>query len=233
MNDAAAKLSITDWAKEDRPREKMLLKGVASLSNAELLAIILGSGSSKETAVALSQRILLSVDNDLNRLGKIEISKLIANFKGVGQAKAISIVACMELGKRRGNSGLAQRQQITCSLDIYKYFQPLMCDLPHEEFWILLLDRGNKIIDRVRISQGGVWETVVDSKIIFKEALLRLASGLVLCHNHPSGNMKPSEADDNVTNKIKEGAKCMDITVLDHIIVCEKTYYSYADEGKL
>ena len=227
------KLSIKDWAEEDRPREKILLKGISALSDAELLAILIGSGNNNESAVELSQRILFSAGNNLNTLGKFSINQLISGFKGIGVAKAISIVAAMELGKRRKYAEITNREQITCSRDIFEYFHPIFCDLQHEEFWILILNRGNKIIDKVRISQGGVSQTVVDNKLILKEALDRLASGVVLCHNHPSGNVRPSRDDDLVTQKIKECCRLFEIVVLDHIIIADNDYYSYADEGKI
>ena len=227
------RLSIKDWAEEDRPREKILLKGISTLSDAELLAILIGSGNAQETAVELAQRILFSAGNNLNNLGKFSINQLISGFKGIGEAKAISIVAAMELGKRRKYSEIINREQILCSQDIFEYFHPSLCDLYHEEFWILLLNRSNRIIDKTRISQGGVSETVVDNKLILKEAITHLASGIILCHNHPSGNLRPSKSDDLITKKIKDGAKLLDILVLDHIIICNNKYYSYADEGRL
>lgn len=220
-------------AEEDRPREKILLKGINALSDSELLAILIGSGNNEETAVELAQRILISAQNNLNNLGKFSITDLISGFKGIGEAKAITIVAAMELGKRRKQSETMNRNKVTCSKDIFEYFHPLLCDLPHEEFWILFLDRSNKIIGKLKISQGGVYETVVDCKLILKEALNRLAVSIVLCHNHPSGNMKPSKNDDSITRKIRESAILLDIEVLDHIIICENNYFSYADEGRL
>ena len=227
------KLSIKDWAEEDRPREKILLKGISALSDAELLAILIGSGNTEESAVELSQRILFSADNNLNVLGKFSIKQLISGFKGIGEAKAISIVAAMELGKRRKYTEIINREQIRCSLDIFEYFHPMLCDLQYEEFWILALNRSNKIIDKIKISQGGVSQTLVDSKLILKEVLCRLASGVVLCHNHPSGNKKPSKDDDFLTKKIKECCKLFDVEILDHVIVADNDYYSYADECRL
>lgn len=227
------KLSLKDLSADDKPREKLLSKGVNALSDAELLAIIIGSGNRNETVVELSQRILRSADNNLNQLGKFTIDYLISNFNGIGEAKAISIVAALELGKRRKANDVLMREKISCSKDIYEYFHPLLCDLPHEEFWALLLNRANKIIDRIKISQGGVSETVVDSKLIYKEAISRLASNIVLCHNHPSGNMRSSRQDDLITQKVKEGVKLLDMNLLDHIIICDGHYYSYADSGKI
>ena len=227
------KLSVKDWAEEDRPREKILLKGIHSLSNAELLAIIIGSGNKDESSVELSQRILQSVENSLNKLGKIPIQQLISSFRGIGEAKALSIAAVMELGKRRKSEEVFKRERIISSRDIFEYFYPIMSDLPHEEFWVVFLNRSNRVIDRLRISQGGVSETVVDVKLILKESLLRLASGIVLCHNHPSGNTEPSWQDDEITKKIKNASNMMDVSVLDHLILCDDKYYSYADDGRV
>jgi len=227
------KLSIRNWAEEDRPREKILLKGISALSDAELLAILIGSGNTEESAVKLSQRILFSAGNNLNNLGKLSVKQLISGFKGIGEAKAISIIAAMELGKRRKYAEIINREQISCSRDIFEYFHPMLCDLQHEEFWMLALNRSNKIIDKIKISQGGVSQTVVDSKLILKEALGRLASGIVLCHNHPSGNRKPGRDDDTATKRIVECCRMFEIIVIDHLIIVDNDYYSYADEGKL
>ncbi|MCL2650806.1 MAG: DNA repair protein RadC [Candidatus Azobacteroides sp.] len=233
MTTTNVKLSIKDWAEEDRPREKILLKGISALSDAELLAILIGSGNTEESAVELSQRILFSADNNLNVLGKFSIKQLISDFKGIGEAKAISIVAAMELGKRRKYAEIINREQIRCSRDIFEYFHPMLCDLQHEEFWILALNRSNKIIDKIKISQGGVTQTVVDNKLIIKEALNRLAPGIVLCHNHPSGNVRPSKDDDFMTKRIIECCRMFEIDVFDHLIIADNNYYSYADEGRL
>jgi DNA repair protein RadC len=225
------KLSVKNWSPEDQPREKLLLKGVNALSNAELLAIILRSGTKEESVVELSKRILQSVGNDLNKLGKVSANELIANFKGIGEAKSIGIVAALELGKRRKAKDLSTCKKILCSMDIYYYFYPLLCDLPHEEFWAILLNRNNRIIDKIKISQGGTSETFVDGKLIYKEAISRLASSVILCHNHPSGNHKPSPEDDKVTKGIKIGLETLGISLLDHVIVADGKYYSYADEN--
>ena len=227
------KLSVKNWAEEDRPREKILLKGVCALSNAELLAIIIGSGNKDESSVELSQRILQSVGNSLNLLGKIPVKQLISSFYGIGEAKALSITAAMELGKRRKAEAVFKRERFVSSRDIYEYFSPIMSDLPHEEFWVVFLNRSNRVIDRLRISQGGVSETVVDIKLILKESVLRLASSVVLCHNHPSGNTDPSWQDDDITKKIKDACRMLDIQVLDHLILCDDKYYSYVDEGRV
>lgn len=226
------KLNIKEWAEEDRPREKMLSKGVCVLSDAELLAILIGSGNTEETAVELTRRILASCNNNLNELGKKSIAELCA-FKGIGEAKAISITAALELGKRRKLSDVQERQRIGCSKDIYELFHPLLCDLPTEEFWAVFLNQANKVIDKTKISTGGITETAADVRSILREALLKRATSLILCHNHPSGNPHPSISDDRLTHKINQAARVMDIMLCDHLIVCDGTYYSYADEGKL
>ncbi len=223
-------LSIKEWSLEDRPREKLLNKGISTLSDAELIAIIIRMGSKDESAVELGKRILNSVENNLNELGKLSVEDL-QKYKGMGEAKAIGIVAALELGRRRKLSEGVNRSKIGSSRDIYDIFHPLLADLPNEEFWIILLNRSNKIIDRQKISQGGISGTVTDIRIILKMALEKLASSLILCHNHPSGNPKPSEADISITKKIKESGKLMDISLLDHIIVTDGNYFSFADEG--
>jgi DNA repair protein RadC len=225
-------LRITDWALEDRPREKLLLKGIPSLTDAELIAIIIGSGSPKETAVELSKRILASTGNNLNELGKLGVKELM-KFKGIGQAKAISIVSALELGKRRKISEIIEKKQIGSSKDVYELFVSTLGDLHHEEFWILYLNRSNRIIHQAKISQGGVSGTVIDVRIILKHAIDKLASGIILCHNHPSGNIKPSQNDIEITKKLREAGSVMDISVLDHLIVCDGKYFSFADEGIL
>jgi DNA repair protein RadC len=226
------KRSLKDWSPEDRPREKLLHKGVFSLSATELLAILLGSGSREESVVDLSQRILQSVHNNINQLGKLSINQL-TQFKGIGEAKAISIVAALELGKRRRSEEIPRSDKILSSKDVYEYFHPLMCDLYHEECWVLFLNRASKVIDRMKLSQGGIAGTVVDAKIIYREALLRLSSGLILCHNHPSGNASPSTEDDSITVQLKRGLQLLDMNLRDHLILGDGRYYSYADEGRL
>jgi DNA repair protein radc len=227
------KLSVKDWSPDDQPREKLLLKGVRALSDAELLAIILGSGSREESVVELAQRILSSVNNNINQLGRLPVKQLISNFKGVGEAKAISIVAALELGKRRKAEIMIQQNQIRCSLDIFHYFYPFLVDLEYEEFWAVYLNRTNTITGKLKISQGGISETVVDARLIFKEGINLLASGIILCHNHPSGNKKPSHQDNAITKKIKQGAELLGMNLLDHLIICGESFYSYADENKL
>lgn len=223
-------LGIKSWAEADRPREKMLLKGKEALSDAELLAILIGSGSRNQSAVALCKDILSKVNNDLNDLGKEEIKDLMT-FKGIGEAKAISIVAALELGRRRRLAEVRVKKQITSSRDVFEIYHPILGDLPHEEFWVMYLNRANKILGKERISLGGVTGTVADVKIIFKKAIQYLASGIILTHNHPSGNLQPSRADINFTNKAAEAGRFLEINVLDHIIVTEAHYYSFADEG--
>ena len=225
------KLSVKKWSPEDQPREKLLAKGVNMLSNAELLAVILRSGTRIESVVELSQRILNTYGNDLNRLGKVSATDLIRNFKGIGKAKAIGIIAALELGKRRKAEDLNNRKKIMSSVDIYNYFHPFLCDLPYEEFWALFLNRSNRIIDHLKISQGGIASTIVDGKIIYKEAMIRLASNVVLCHNHPSGNYTPSDQDNAITLRIKNGLELLEMRLVDHIILTDGNYYSYADEG--
>lgn len=227
------KLKITEWAAEDRPREKMMLHGIRSLSNAELIAILIGSGNVDETAVELSQRILNAAGNSLNRLGKYGIDDFVKPFKGIGEAKAITIMAALEIGRRRRDEELPRRPAITHSADVYSLMRGQMIDLPHEEFWVLLLNRANRVIDTLRVSQGGTAATVVDVKLIMRAALQQLASALILCHNHPSNNLTPSVADDKVTAKIMAAAALFDMAVLDHIIVGEEGYFSYADEGRM
>lgn len=224
------KPSIREWAVEDRPREKMQRKGIRSLSESELLAILIGSGNLDESAVELSRRILVSVNNNLNELGKKTITDL-CKFKGIGDAKAITILAALELGRRRRESDPDEKPKIVHSTDIASIFKPLLSDLPHEEFWILLLNRNSLVIDKMMVSQGGLSGTVIDVRIILKMAIEKLASSMILCHNHPSGNLIPSEADKEITRKIREAGKQVDIPVLDHLIIGNDSYFSFADEG--
>jgi DNA repair protein RadC len=225
-------LKIKEWAVEDRPREKLLDNGSRSLSDAELIGILIGSGNPNETAVELGRRILISADNNLNNLGRKGIDFL-KTFNGIGEAKAVTIVAALELGKRRKEAEVFVKKKIACSRDAADFFSPLLGDLNHEEFWVLLLDRGNKIIDHFMISRGGISGTVIDVRIILKSALEKLSSALILCHNHPSGTMEASDADLRITRKIKNAGKLMDISVLDHIIIGQNHYLSMADEGIL
>ena len=230
MEDEKQVLSIKSWAEEDRPREKLIGKGRHVLTEAELIAILIGSGSRDETAVELSKRILASVGNNLNELGKLSVQEL-NRFKGVGDAKAISIIAALELGRRRKDTESVKREKITSSKDVYEMMKATMLDLPHEEFWLLMLNRANSVIKKELISRGGVAGTVVDTKIIFKTAVDNQASSIIVCHNHPSGNLKPSEADFKITKNIKEAGKIMEITLLDHLIITENGFYSFMDEG--
>jgi len=227
-----SKLSIKNWQNDDRPREKLLLKGKQALSNAELIAILIGSGNTKESAVELAQRIMQSVDNNLINLSRLSINDLM-KFKGIGEAKAITIVGAMELGRRRREEEVKEKKKIGSSKDVFEIFQPNMADSPFEEFWILLVNRANKIISKHQISQGGVSGTVADPKRIFQLALENLASGIILCHNHPSGNTQPSQQDIKLTRKINDGAKLLEINLLDHIILGDENYYSFADNGMM
>jgi len=225
-------LNIKSWAAGDRPREKFAAKGKGSLSDAELVAILLGSGNRNETAVELAKRILSSVDNKLNALGKLSLHDL-KKFRGVGEAKAISIAAALELGRRRKNGTMQNLPPIASSEDAYREIEGVLNDLEQEEFWVLLLNRSNRVIDKKNISKGGVSGTVADAKLIFRVAIEKLASGIILCHNHPSGNLKASQADLKLTQKLKAAGKTLDIAVLDHIIVGNHAYISLADQGYL
>ena len=227
---AGHNLSIKDWAEEDKPREKLVLKGKEALSNAELIAILIGSGTREMTAVNLSQQILAAYDNDLNKLGRLTIEDL-KKFKGIGEAKAITILAALELGRRKQNSTIAEKPKITSSEDAYRCLFADMEDLNYEVFKILILSRNNQVLKIETISQGGVAGTVVDPKIIFKKALDQHASGIILAHNHPSGNLKPSQQDIRITTKLVEAGKTLEINVLDHLIISNKGYFSFKDEG--
>jgi DNA repair protein RadC len=223
-------ISIKNWDVNDRPREKMLAKGIISLSDAELLAILIGSGSTKESAVDLCKRILNSVDNNLHELGKLQLAEL-QKFHGIGEAKAISIMAALELGRRRKISDVLEKKTIQSSEDAFGIFQPLLGDINHEEFWVLLLNSANKIIDKVKISQGGISGTIVDVRLILQPAIIKSASAIIVCHNHPSGNTEPSNEDKKITEKIKAAAEIFNIRFLDHIIIGDKKYFSFSDHG--
>ena len=223
-------LSIKNWAEDDKPREKLMLKGKSVLSDAELLAILIGSGSRNETAVGLCQRILKSVDNNLNALGKLSITQL-SNFKGIGEAKAISIIAAMEIGRRRRAEDAVELVKISSSKMVFDIMQPIIGELPHEEFWIIYLNNSNKVITKTQISKGGITGTVADKRIIFKIAFENNAVAMILTHNHPSGKLKPSDADIEITKELKLAGKQLDVRVLDHIIVTENGYFSFADDG--
>ena len=223
-------LTIKNWAEEDRPREKLLLKGRHVLTDAELIAILIGSGTKKESAVELSKRILAQFGNNLNEIAKLSVQDLM-KFKGIGEAKAISIVAALELGRRRKPDEAAKRDKVVSSKDIFELMRADFQDLPHEEFHILLLNRTNIVIRKEKISTGGMSAAAVDPKIIFKSALEHRASAIVLSHNHPSGSLKPSSEDISLTKKIKEAGLLLQIPVLDHLIISDTTYFSFADEG--
>lgn len=224
--------SIKLWAEDDRPREKLLSKGRVALSDAELIAILMGSGSKGESAVDLAKRILKSVNNNLHELGKKSPSEL-QQHKGVGEAKALTLIAALELGRRRQVSDMGERPRIYTSKDCFRLMAPLLNDIIHEEFWILLLNKSNEVIGKERISSGGMSSTVVDMKLIFKSVLEWRASGFVAIHNHPSGNALPSDSDEKLTMKLLNGARILDIHLLDHIIVAGNTYYSFRDHDKL
>ncbi len=224
--------SIKAWAEADRPREKMATQGRHTLTDSELLAILLRSGSGEETAVELSRRILQSVDNDLNKLSRLSLNDL-SKFKGMGSVKSLTIIAALELGRRRRMAEAARSIKISSSADVAELFSAELSDLVYEEFWILLLNRANNVIAKNQVSKGGVSGTVVDPKLIFKAAVEATASGIVLCHNHPSGNKQPSDADISLTKKLREAGKLLDIQVLDHIIIAGNAYFSFADEGRM
>ena len=224
--------TLKQLAEEDRPREKLQLKGRQSLTNAELLAILIGSGNAKETAVELSQRILLHYRNNLDVLGRLTIDDLL-KFNGIGPAKAITIIAALELGRRRNLAEAEQKVQIKSTSDIYDVMYPLIADLPNEASWALHLHNATRTIDKERISIGGIGGTVVDVKIILKSALQKLASAMILVHNHPSGNLTPSDADLSITKKLRDAATYLEIMVLDHVIIGDKNYYSFADNGNI
>jgi DNA repair protein RadC len=226
------KISIKSWAEEDRPREKLSGQGRRALTDAELIAILIGSGSRDETAVELSKRILHHYDNDLNKLGKAGISEL-SKFKGIGKAKAISIIAALEIGRRRGDSEIKVLDEVKSSRDGYNIMRRHLMDLNHEEFWIMLIGRSNKVLAKELVSKGGLSGTVADPKIIFHMALQHQASALIMVHNHPSGNLKPSREDLVLTKKIADAGRMLDINVLDHLIITDGGYFSFGDEGLL
>ncbi|MGQ7945346.1 RadC family protein [Flavobacterium sp. WC2509] len=221
---------ITHWSEDDKPREKLMLKGKSVLSDAELIAILIGSGNRNESAVDLSKRILASVDHNLNALGKLSIAQLI-NFKGIGEAKAISIIAAMELGRRRRSEDVIELTKVTSSKAVFEVMQPIIGELSHEEFWVLFLNNSNKILFKAQLSKGGMTGTVVDTRIVFKIALEQNATSIILTHNHPSGKLQASDADIQITKRIKNAGQQLDIPVLDHIIIAERGYYSFVDEG--
>ena len=220
--------SIKSWAEEDRPREKLLMYGKAALSDAELLAILIGSGTVETNAIELAAQILQNVNGNLSELGRRSVKELM-KFKGIGEAKAITIAAAVELGRRRQMSDVMKRDQITCARDVYDALLPTLIDLPHEEFWIVLLNRASHIIGQQRISSGGVSGVAVDAKMVFRPAIEALASSLVVAHNHPSGNLTPSQSDIDLTRKLKKAGESLDIAVVDHIIVAHSGFFSFAE----
>lgn len=230
MSEKPISFSIKNWSQDDQPREKLRDKGKSTLSDAELVAILIGSGNREESAVDLCKRILASVENNLNTLGKVSIKQLMA-FKGIGEAKAITIAAAMELGRRRRNEGVLKLEKIASSKDVFNIMQPLIGELSHEEFWVLYLNNSNKVIQKYQLSKGGITGTLVDVRLVLKNALQLGATSLILSHNHPSGTLNPSESDKTITKKLKIASQSLDIKVLDHIIVTEKAYFSFADEN--
>lgn len=224
--------SIKSWATGDQPREKLIQKGRLALSDAELIAILISTGNANESALDLSKKILSSTGNNLNALGKLSLKQLMG-FKGIGEAKAVSIIAAMELGRRRRSEEALEKVKITSSNSVFELLQPVLGELLHEEFWILYLNNANKIIEQFQISKGGITGTLVDVRITLRKALEVGAVSLILAHNHPSGNLNPSEADKQLTRKLKTASESLDIKILDHIIVTEKSYFSFADEGLL
>lgn len=227
------RLSIREWAEDDRPREKMQHKGSQSLSDAELLAILIGSGNKNESAVELSRRILHECSDNINELARLSIHELCKRFKGIGEAKAITIMAALELGKRRKTSEMLERKKITSSNDLFDLFEPLLVDLEHEEFWVGLLNGANKVLETRRLTQGGTRQTVVDIPMLLKLALEKSAQAIAVAHNHPSGQNRPSHEDELITRKIKAGCEAIGISFLDHIIIARGQYFSFCDEGKM
>lgn len=225
-------VSIKNWSADDRPREKLLANGVKSLSDAELLAILIGSGTKEISAVELSRIILAKSGNNLAQLGKRTIADLM-KIKGIGEAKAITIVAALELGMRRKLTEIVVKPKVASSKDAFDFIHSTISDIAHEEFWVLFLNRSNHLIEKYKLSQGGISGTVIDVRLILKKALELLASSLIICHNHPSGNLQPSENDKKITDKIMTAARQMDIKLLDHLIIFDNAYFSFSDEGLL
>lgn len=229
MEKKPTSFSIKYWSDDDKPREKLVQKGRSVLSDAELIAILIGSGSRAESAVELSKRILASVDNNLNDLGRLSVKQLMA-FKGIGEAKAVTIAAALEVGRRRREEDSLKVEKIGSSQDVYYLLQPIMGDLEHEEFWIVFLNNSNKVLHKAQLSKGGITGTLVDVRLIMKQTLELGAVAIILAHNHPSGTLKPSTADRQITQKIQQASQTMDIKVLDHLIITQKSYYSFADD---
>ncbi|NHF58258.1 DNA repair protein RadC [Flavobacteriaceae bacterium TP-CH-4] len=232
MQEKPTPFSIKYWSDDDKPREKLVHKGKSVLSDTELIAILIGSGSRNESAVELSKRILASVNNSLNELGRLSIKQLM-QFKGIGEAKAVTIAAALEIGRRRRGEGLLKIAKINSSKDAFELLQPSLGELQHEEFWIVYLNNANKVLLTSQLSKGGLTGTLVDVRIVMKQALELGAVALILAHNHPSGTLRPSKADKDVTQKLKAGAKALDIKILDHLIITQKDYFSFADGNLL
>ena len=232
MDDKSPPFSIKQWNEDDRPREKLLAKGKTTLSDAELVAILIGSGSRRETAVDLSKRILASVENNLNALAKLSVNNLM-EFKGIGEAKAISIITALEIGRRRRLEKALLQSKMNSSKAVFDIMQPIIGELQHEEFWVLYLNNSNSIIDKMQLSKGGITGTLVDTRLLFKKAMELTATAIILTHNHPSGTLSPSKSDKDLTRKIKHAGATLDIKVLDHLIITEKAYFSFADSGEI
>ena len=232
MDDKSPPFSIKQWNEDDRPREKLLAKGKTVLSDAELVAILIGSGSRRETAVDLSKRILASVENNLNALAKLSVNNLM-EFKGIGEAKAISIITALEIGRRRRLEKALLQSKMNSSKAVFDIMQPIIGELQHEEFWVLYLNNSNAIIDKMQLSKGGITGTLVDTRLLFKKAMALTATAIILTHNHPSGTLNPSKSDKDLTRKIKQAGATLDIKVLDHLIITEKAYFSFLDSGEM
>ncbi|MEP3211007.1 MAG: DNA repair protein RadC [Maribacter sp.] len=232
MQQKLKSLSIKNWSDDDKPREKLVQKGRGILSDAELIAILIGSGSRNESAVQLSKRILASVSNNLNELGRLSIKQFM-EFKGIGEAKAVTIAAALEIGRRRRGEDAQKITKIESSQNVFELLQPIMGELHHEEFWIIFLNNSNKVLHRAQLSKGGITGTLVDVRLVMKQALELGAVALILAHNHPSGTLQPSKADRQITQKLIIAAEALDIKVLDHLIITQKEYFSFADEGVL
>ena len=232
MQEKPSSFSIKYWSDDDKPREKLVNKGKSVLSDAELIAILIGSGSRNESAVELSKRILASANNNLNELGKLSIKQLM-QFKGIGEAKAVSIAAALEIGRRRRGEEPKKITKIASSASVFELLQPIMGELEHEEFWIVYLNNANNVVQTAQLSKGGITGTLVDVRLVMRQALELGAVALILAHNHPSGTLKPSSADRQITQKLKTAAEALDIKVLDHLIITQKEYFSFADEGIL
>ncbi|MGX1929855.1 RadC family protein [Flagellimonas sp. 2504JD4-2] len=232
MQDKITSFSIKNWADDDKPREKLVHKGRTVLSDAELIAILIGSGNKRESAVELSKRILASVNHNLNELGKLSVNQL-KQFKGIGEAKAVSIAAALEVGRRRRGGDAEKSNKISNSKDVFELLYPLMGELEHEEFWIVYLNNSNKVIHKSQLSKGGITGTLVDVRLVMKQALELGTVGIILAHNHPSGSLRPSAADKQITKKLQKAGEALDIKVLDHLILTQYDYLSFADKGLL